>query len=117
MVFTLQGFSHRNSVRIFQFLRVDSAFVRTRFTVDVDLKSLAEFHIPMQEAPLLCLQLLENRPEEDSVRRLALTKDDMHRFAAARVAATTRTKSHSAQTRTADVNKAASPVAFESRKA
>lgn len=89
MTFTLQGFSHRNGVRIFQFLRIDSAFLRTRFTVDVDLQSLAEFHIPMQEAPLLCLQLLENRPEDDTARRLALTKEDMHRFAAARLAAQT----------------------------
>ena len=77
MLFTLQGFSHRNTVRVYQFLRVDAAFVRTRFTVDVDLRSMAEFHIPVQEAPLMCRHLLENLPEGDALRQLALTTENM----------------------------------------
>jgi hypothetical protein len=103
MMFTLQGFSHRNCVRVFHFLRVDSHALRTIFTVDVDLKSLAEFHITVQEAPLLCRQLLENRPEDDALRRFTLTRDDMHRIAAARLAVPARPKRKSATSKPAPI--------------
>lgn len=96
MLFTLQGFSHRNTVRVYQFLRVDAAFVRTRFTVDVDLRSMAEFHIPVQEAPLMCRHLLENLPEGDALRQLALTTENMRTYADERAAV----QSRSAKNRT-----------------
>lgn len=115
MLFTLQGFSHRDTVRVFRFLRVDSAFVRTRFTVDVDLHSLSEFNIPVQEAPLMCLHLLENRSETDDERRLALTREDMRVFADARTLSQIRKPRRWAMSQTpSTANRPAAPRALRS---
>jgi hypothetical protein len=87
MIFTLAGFSHRRNVRVFRFQRVDSARVRTLFTVDVDLGSLARFKISVQEAPLMCVRLLEAQSEADANCTLELTADDMKAFVDQRSAA------------------------------
>jgi hypothetical protein len=91
MRFVLTGFTQEVGVRVFAFSGVATDAARTEFTVRADLALSRRYEIRMQELPLLCRGLLEQRPEGDETRDLTFTEEAMQVHAkdcaAARVAA------------------------------
>lgn len=83
MLFLLTGFTEVTGFRVFSFEVTEKDRTRTKYTVRADLALSRECGIRMQELPLLCRGLLDQRNESDATRSLTLTKDDMDRHASA----------------------------------
>jgi hypothetical protein len=64
MVFVLTSVAHQGTVRSFTFELAGAGPVRKKVVVVADLTLARKYNIPLQELPLLCLQLLEGRPPE-----------------------------------------------------
>jgi hypothetical protein len=78
MQFTLTGFTPRAGFRVFAFQGVAQDQSRSEFTVSADLSLTRNYGILVQELPLLCRELLEQRSEAGGTdRALILTEDDM----------------------------------------
>ena len=91
MRFVLTGFTQDVGVRVFAFSGVATDAARTEYTVRADLSLIRLYDIRMQELPLLCRALLEQREAGDETRNLTFTEEAMQTHAkdsaAARVAA------------------------------
>jgi hypothetical protein len=79
MKFIYMGFRHDTTdVRLYSFEGVPSEGTRKAFLVTADLALLARHHVRIQDAPMLCLRLLETSAEANPQRELlVLTEGDM----------------------------------------
>ena len=59
MHFAYDGFTHQEHRRCFMFRSIDDRKPTGVFLLEVELALFAENQVPMQEGPMLCLQLLE----------------------------------------------------------
>jgi hypothetical protein len=83
MQFILIGFSHDSGSRVFQFEGIAEDRTRTRFAVRTDLSLIRNYGIQVQELPMLCRKLLEQREEGQRERTVTFTEDAMRVHAAA----------------------------------
>ncbi|MEO7145805.1 MAG: hypothetical protein ABI165_20110 [Bryobacteraceae bacterium] len=79
MHFIFTGFRQTNNIRQFAFELLAADKTRSRFIVDADLTLLRKYHISLQDAPLLCLHLLEGADEESRAAAVTFTEDDMRK--------------------------------------
>ncbi len=88
MKFTYMGFRHETTgVRLYSFEGVVSSGIRKDFLVTADVSLLSKHHIQIQEAPMLCLRLLESSAEaEPQLECLVLTEANMLAHARAKAA-------------------------------
>jgi hypothetical protein len=82
MQYTLTGFSHDMGFRVFTFESVGEDHVRTGYQVRADLALIRKYGIRVQELPLLCLAVLEQRSEGEQARAFTYTESDMSQHAA-----------------------------------
>ena len=87
MQFILTGFTQDMAFRVFAFERMGLDRVRTKFVVKADLALVRKYGIQVQELPLLCRNLLQQRDESGETRILTFTEDDMSLHAKGRAAA------------------------------
>src|SRR5580658_91337 len=76
MQFILTGFTQDREFRVFAFEGIAADRVRTPFTVKADLALSRTYGIRLQELPLMCRGILEQReegPEEGAAVENALT--------------------------------------------
>lgn len=73
------GFTHKTTgVRLYNFEGAVSEGIRKAFLVTADVALLTKHHIRIQEAPMMCLRLLESSAEaEPQLDFLVLTEADM----------------------------------------
>ena len=94
--FHITGFTQAAGVRTYTF-EGRSAAERVSYTVQVDLALIPAYGIRIQELPLLCRELLEQRTEPADILALVFTEQQMRgyaqKLAAARDAAASRKKS------------------------
>ena len=78
--FFLTGFTQAAGIRIYAFEgRVDAR--RTDYTVEVDLALIPGFGIRIQDLPLLCRELLQQREQTDEIGALVFTEQRMRSHA------------------------------------
>jgi hypothetical protein len=77
MQFVLAGFTPDNGFRVFNFEGIAEDRSRVRFTIRADLGLARRYGIPIQDLPLLCRVLLEQRDESDSGRALVFSEEKM----------------------------------------
>ncbi len=77
MQFVLTGFTHDMGFRVFAFERIGEDRVRRRFTVRTDLALIRRYGIRLQELPLMCRSILEQRDEAEDARTLTFTESEM----------------------------------------
>jgi hypothetical protein len=78
--FLLTGFSQAAGIRIYAFeRRVDAR--RIDYTVEVDLALIPGYGIHIQDLPLLCRDLLQQRAKPDEISALVLTEQRMRSHA------------------------------------
>lgn len=78
--FLLTGFTQAAGIRIYAFeRRVDAR--RIDYTVEVDLALIPGYGIHIQDLPLLCRELLQQRVEPDEISALTFTEQDMRSLA------------------------------------
>src|SRR5438067_6502655 len=58
MHFAYDGFTHDHDTRCFTFRGIEEHTPIRVFRIEIDLALLAQSRVPMQEAPIFCLQLL-----------------------------------------------------------
>lgn len=75
--YVLAGFTHSTGFRVFAFEGVADDWVRTTYSVRADLALARKYGIRVQELPLLCRAVLEQRSESDDQRAFTLTESDM----------------------------------------
>lgn len=80
--FILKGFSEELGFRIFAFEGIAADRTRSNFTVRTDLALSRHYGIRLQELPLLCRAILEERYEAASEQAFTYTEEDMSSFAA-----------------------------------
>src|ERR1700747_3481512 len=56
--FTYEGFTHDGDRRCFLFRSIEEHDPVSIFSIEIDLRLLVQNHVPVQEGPLFCLQLL-----------------------------------------------------------
>lgn len=97
MRFILMGFSHDTGFRIFTFQGIATDQTRAVFAVKADLALIHRYSIRLQELPLLCRKLLDERDGGGEKRTFTYTEEDMRNYAsdcaAARLAAAQKTRS------------------------
>ena len=88
MKFIYTGFTHETTgVRQYDFEGVVSPGIRKGFLVTADVALLTKHHIQIQDAPMMCMRLLEGSAEtEPQLDLLVLTEADMVTHALARAA-------------------------------
>lgn len=88
MRFTYMGFTHETTgVRRYDFEGVVSPGIRKGFLVTADVALLTKHHIQIQDAPMMCMRLLQGSAEtEPQMDLLVLTEADMVSHALARAA-------------------------------
>ncbi|MCX6623531.1 MAG: hypothetical protein NTY38_21190 [Acidobacteria bacterium] len=79
--FILKGFSEVLGFRIFAFEGIAADRTRTAFTVRTDLALSRRYGIRLQELPLLCKAVLEQRIEGEENRAFTYTEAAMGIFA------------------------------------
>lgn len=77
MQFILTGFTHNTGFRVFAFQGIAGDRTRTPFTVRTDLALIRRYGIRIQELPLLCRRLLEQRDEGEQERTMTFTEEGM----------------------------------------
>jgi len=77
MQYILTGFTHDVGFRVFAFEGVGEARERTSFSVRADLALVKKYGIRMQELPLLCRAILEQRDGTDATRAFTYTEAAM----------------------------------------
>ena len=77
MQYILTGFTHDLVFRVFAFEGIGEGRVRTAYSVRADLSLTRKYGIRMQELPLLCLTILEQRDGQDSQRTFTYTEAAM----------------------------------------
>ena len=58
MHFAYEGFTHDGYRRCFLFRGIDKSNPVSMFSIEVDMSLFAQNHVPIQEGPTFCLQLL-----------------------------------------------------------
>lgn len=86
MQFVFSGFKQTVNVRQFAYTGIGEDRSRTGFIVTADLDLLRKYQISLQDAPLLCLRLLENIEDAARQRTLIFTEDDMIKLSRTRAA-------------------------------
>ena len=78
--FFLTGFSQAAGIRTYAFQgRIDAT--RTDYTVEVDLALITGYGIRIQDLPLLCRELLQQRTQPDEISALVFTEQRMRSHA------------------------------------
>ena len=77
MQFILTGFTQNAGFRVFAFEGIAGDRTRTAFTVRTDLALIRRYGIRIQELPLLCRGLLEQRDEGEQERTMTFTEAGM----------------------------------------
>jgi len=78
--FFLTGFTQAAAIRIYAFdCRVDA--LRIGYTVEVDLALISGFGIRIQDLPLLCRELLQQRAQLDEICTVVFTEQRMRSHA------------------------------------
>jgi len=77
MQYILTGFTHDVGVRVFAFEGVGEDRVRTAYRVRADLALVRKYGIRMQELPLLCRAILEQRDGSDTESTFTYTEAAM----------------------------------------
>ena len=78
--FFLTGFTQAAGIRIYAFEgRVDAR--RIGYTVEVDLALIPGYGIRIQDLPLLCRELLQQRPQPDEISAVVFTEQGMRSHA------------------------------------
>lgn len=77
MQYILTGFTHDMGFRVFAFESVGDDRVRTPYTVRADLSLVRKHGIRIQELPLLCQRVLEQRDGTDTKRAFTYAEADM----------------------------------------
>jgi len=88
MKFAYIGFTHKTlDVRLYSFEGVDSERIRKAFLVAADVALMAKHRIRIQDAPMICLRLLESSAETDpQLASLVLTEAAMLNHLSAQIA-------------------------------
>ncbi len=76
MQYILTGFTHEMGFRVFAFEGIGEDRARTEFSVRADLALIRKYGIRMQELPLLCRAILEQR-NGSTERTFTYTEADM----------------------------------------
>ena len=84
MRFVLTSFAQNENVRQYRFQGIAPGGKRTDWNVAVDLSLLQKHGIPLQEAPLLCSQLLAAQAGQEQNAGLVISESDMLARAAQR---------------------------------
>jgi hypothetical protein len=84
--FILTGFNQTAGIRIYAFEAIGDGR-RIDYTVEVDLALIPGYGIRIQELPLLCRDLLQQRVEPDELSALTFTEQHMRSHAQRRAAA------------------------------
>ena len=87
MVFVLAGFQQKENLRHYRFEGIADDRTRVDYFVVADLVLLRKYQIGLQDAPLLCLHLLQSEGESSETRRLTFSEDAMRKYAGDRAAA------------------------------
>ena len=78
--FLLTGFTQAAGIRIYAFEgRIDAR--RIDYTVEVDLALIPGYGIRIQDLPLLCRELLQQRAQPDEISAVVLTEQRMRSHA------------------------------------
>jgi hypothetical protein len=77
MQFILTGFKQDGEFRVFGFEGVAADRARTSFTVRADLVLSRRYGIRLQELPLICRGVLEQRAESETEHALTFTEEAM----------------------------------------
>jgi len=77
MEYRLTGFTQNTGVRVYAFEGVAADWVRTAYSVGADLALARKHGIRMQELPLLCRGILDQRSESDERRAFTFTEGEM----------------------------------------
>ena len=77
MQFVITGFTNEMGFRVFAFEGVGPDRVRTAYKVKADLALIRKYGIRIQELPLLCRAILEQRFGVDEQRTFIYTEADM----------------------------------------
>ena len=77
MQYILTGFTHDVGSRVFAFESIGEDRIRTAYSVRADLALTRKYGIRMQELPLLCRNVLEQRDGNDSQRAFTYTEAAM----------------------------------------
>jgi len=83
--FMLRGFSQTGGIRIYAFEGIGGGR-RADYTVRVDLTLIPGYGIRIQDLPLLCRELLQQRMEPDEIGSVIFTERDMRNHAERRAA-------------------------------
>jgi len=75
--FILKGFREEQGIRTFVFDRVAPDRTRAVFTIRTDVALTRKHGIRLQELPLLCLEVLAQRCDEQEGHALTYTEEDM----------------------------------------
>jgi len=89
MQFVLTGFKQEREFRVFAFEGIAADRVRIAFTVRADLDLSRRYGIRLQELPLICREVLEQREEGEQIHALTFTEDAMRIHASDRAARAT----------------------------
>lgn len=84
--FVLKGFHHESGFRVFLFDGVASDRSRTVYSVRADVALSRTFGIQLQELPLLCRALLEQRDLAEDSHTLIYSEQEMRRYSVNRIA-------------------------------
>ncbi|MBY0374038.1 MAG: hypothetical protein K2Q23_08580 [Bryobacteraceae bacterium] len=87
MLYVLTGFVHDGQYRVYRFDGLAPHQERVPFTVRADLSLLRRYSIQIQDLPLLCRTVLEERVDTDEERTLTFTERQMRVLAEARLEA------------------------------
>jgi hypothetical protein len=86
MQYILTGFTHDAGSRVFAFESIGEDRIRTAYSVRADLALAGKYGIRVQELPLLCRNILEQRDGTDVQRTFTYTEAAMCLRASARAA-------------------------------
>jgi len=92
MQYVLTGFTNDMGFRVFAFDGVGDDRVRTEYLVRADLTLVRKYGIKLQELPLLCRGILEQRLLGSHQRTFTYTEDEMSIHADARTVAAEKLK-------------------------
>ena len=87
MQFILVGFNQETDFRTFAFQGIAADRTRTEFTVRADLALTRKYGIRVQELPLLCRALLEDRNDTGPAKAVIFTENEMLGYVQRRSAA------------------------------
>jgi len=77
MQYILTGFTHDAGSRVFAFESIGEDRIRTAYSVRADLALAGKYGIRVQELPLLCRNILEQRDGNDAQRTFTYTEAAM----------------------------------------